>query len=110
MMRAPRRYLHVGVKPLHEDGEAVPGADEEEEVDEKPHEPGDEAVELHPHALGDGVAAADRGHAALVKITELGPDVVTPAAQALDLFKDDLGGMASHLHGGGQSPGTRLPA
>ena len=49
---------NASVSVCDEHGDAVAEADEEEEVDEEPHEPGDEAVEFHAHALGDGVAAA----------------------------------------------------
>jgi len=64
----------VGPAPLEEDGEFVAEADEEEEVDEEPGGPGEDAAHLEATGLGDGAVLADDGHDAFVAVAEGGAE------------------------------------
>src|SRR4051812_39754155 len=56
--------------PADEDEQAVLGADEIEEVDEQPRQPGEEAAELHALDVGDRRGPADGGEIAFVAVAE----------------------------------------
>ena len=51
----------VGDGPLDQDQQPVAESDQEEDVDEDPGEPRDEAAEVEPAEIGDSAAAADHG-------------------------------------------------
>src|SRR5690348_6810690 len=60
----------VGPGPLHHDEHAVLEANEHEDVDEQPGQPGHQPPEPERTNLGDGGRATDRGHGAAVDVVE----------------------------------------
>src|SRR5207302_11420991 len=66
----PALIRRVGPRPLEEDQEPVPEADQEEDVHEEPGEPGDEAREVKPPDDGHRGGAADGRDASLVTVAE----------------------------------------
>src|SRR5262249_4178243 len=76
----PALVAGVGQGPLEHHHEAVAEPDEIEDVDEAPHEPGEEAMEAQPRDLGDRRASADDGQRALVEVVE-GPQRLAPEAR-----------------------------
>src|SRR4051794_27839844 len=58
----------VGPSPLEENDEPVAEPDQEEDVDEEPGQPGEQAREPDPVQVGDARGAADRGQRALVLV------------------------------------------
>src|SRR5262249_12542678 len=54
--------------PLDQDQQTVLEADDKEEMNKEPRQPGEVAVESQPAEVGDGTGAADRRHAALVLV------------------------------------------
>src|SRR5688572_21645405 len=60
----------VSPGPLHEDGEAIAEADQENDVDEKPDQPGQPAAQVDEIEVGHGFVPADGRHAALVPIAK----------------------------------------
>ena len=70
----------------------------------EPGEPGDEAAELEAADLGDGAAAADGRHLALVEVLE------GDAGLAGEVAEDEAGDVAALLHGDGGEAGEALAA
>src|SRR5580704_9752003 len=68
----PRAALEGDVVPQPGEGhhEAVPDLDQEEDVDDAPEQPAEEALELQSAELHDRGAPADGGEIALVTIAE----------------------------------------
>ena len=57
-----------GPDPADDDHDLVGKADEEEDVDHEPGEPGEEAAEFQPGDHGDGAGVPNGGHGALVPV------------------------------------------
>src|SRR6476619_6992136 len=62
--------VEVGPGPLQHHENAVPEADEERDMDERPDEPGDKSRKLELPDLGHGLAPTDDGELSLVEIPE----------------------------------------
>src|SRR3954467_6100593 len=59
-----------GKRPAHDPQDPVLEADQVEDVDPEPQQPGERAAEVDPLDLGDGAGASDRGEVALVDVAE----------------------------------------
>ena len=68
----------VGPRPLNEDQQPVAETDQEENVDEQPGQPRDEARDVDAAELGDCRRSADRREAAFVPVVELWARVNIP--------------------------------
>src|SRR5262245_41766535 len=66
----PPLKRHVRPGPFAENGDAIPKTYEPENVYEEPDEPRQNAGYFQPPDLGNGRAAADRGHVAVIVIPE----------------------------------------
>ncbi len=93
--RAPRSNVTYDHAHWIMTSETVAKADQEEDVDEQPEQPGEEAGRLDRPDLGDGGAPADRGQHPLVDVTERQPRLAAQGAH------DVLRGVPPLLHGGG---------
>ena len=56
--------------PVDHHHESISETDQEEDVDQQPGKPGEEARELDSPEVGDGGSASDGGEAALVNVVE----------------------------------------
>jgi len=61
---------HVRPEPLDENQQAIAEANQEENVNEEPGKPGDEAGDVNFAELRDGGVAADGGQRTLVPVVE----------------------------------------
>src|SRR5690606_30460856 len=93
----------VDPEPGKRDGEPAADADQEEDVGDAPHPPGQAAAEADPAEIDHGGTAADRGETALVTIAERprGPVTAEPG-------RDRPADMAPLLLVGGSDAGHRL--
>src|SRR6476661_4561610 len=66
----PPLIREIGPRPFQHHDDAVPEADQEEDVDEDPEQPGDEPAEMEPADVGHRLPPSDDGELALVPITE----------------------------------------
>src|SRR5262245_43228600 len=67
--------------PLQHYQQAVAKAGQVVDMDEQPDEPGQETLEFEAADLGDGPAAADRGHLAFVREVKLAPRLAPQLAE-----------------------------
>src|SRR5437660_4362529 len=86
----------VSPRPFGQYEETIAEADEEEDVNEEPGEPGDESREMDLADLGDGFVAADGRHGSFVPIGE------GLARLACDVALDGRGCPLAHLDGDGR--------
>ena len=94
----------VGPGPLDHHQQPVAESDQEEDMDEEPHQPGQVARELPSTELGNGRASADGGEHPLVAITEGTPGLSPQGAPGV------VGRDRPHLHGGRGDARHELPA
>ena len=66
------RSADKGDQPVAERGDALEEADEVQQVDEEPEQPGDESSGAKPTNVGHGTESRNGRHAALVVIDEFG--------------------------------------
>ena len=100
---SPSLAREVGEEPLGEDDEPVAEADEVEDMDKAPAEPGDKAGELDFAKHADRFGFADGGHRSFVVVDKGG------ALVFLQPFPQDLGDVAPLLYGNGSKARQRLP-
>ena len=99
----PAPVGQIGIEPVGEHGHAVAEADQIEDVDPHPGEPGGKPIEFQVLELDDGSGATDRGEHPLVAVAEGEPPLAADAAH------DVVGHRAPLLHGHGGQAGERLP-
>ena len=61
---------HIGPRPLNEDQEAIAKPDQEQDVDEKPRQPCNEAGNVNLTELRDARCTADRSQAAFIPVVK----------------------------------------
>ena len=98
----PAAERQVRPEPLQEHRDAVPEADQVQDVDEEPEDPRRPAAEVEPAQVGDRGGMAERGEAPLVPVTERPPRLAGEVAQHV------LRRPPPHLHGGRRDAGDRL--
>src|SRR5690606_15801888 len=89
-----------GVRPGQHYRDLVAKADEEDEVHEQPHEPGEHAAEFHAGHGRHRARATDGGHRAFVEIGEPAAFACGGRPALADLASDLSRGEPAHLHRG----------
>src|SRR5438105_14266413 len=96
----------IGISPVQKHSEFIPEADDENEMDKQPRQPGWEPTEFklanHRHRGG----SPDGCHHALVPISEWRTSCM--AGRKFQLVFDDPRNMPGHLHCGGRDTGHRF--